>query len=483
MFISRQFETAAAFAIKTLKEEFENQGLFYLSQPDGVKSFPLDDLTKQFVFDHLHEQVWLPGLPGQGVLFPFSRLLSGAPVPSLPSPESHGQAVVAPSQSPVVPVGAGGDGEGAATRSFDSAVSVAPGAPKLPSAIADGTCCHGPGVQSTQGSAAVPDKDKRPPACLARCVDSVPEFLEREFPETLALLKPFVIRGNFWIIFGKRGSGKSIIAMLIAQAIAEGIALGPWSAGDVGGCKVLYVDGEMQVNTAQDRFRQFAPSRNISVLHHYQFFREFGDDLDISNEEHRLLLTDYLVTNAFAVLILDNLSSLSCALDENSQLEWEPIKKWFKELGRNDITVILVHHAGKFGTMRGHTKREDGASNVMKIESKKCPGDSGATFVTTFDKPCRESPEPLPDVLWSVQPREGDLPLVKWSPIQSVPEGVREVVDAVRAGRRLQADITEAVGKNKGSVSKWLKTAMARGLLEKRGNEYFPIDPAGPEVD
>jgi hypothetical protein len=52
------------------------------------------------------------------------------------------------------------------------------------------------------------------------------------------------------------------------------------------------------------------------------------------------------------LLILDNLSSLTVGVRENDSDAWGEIQDWLLRLRRRDISVLIIHHAGKILSCR-----------------------------------------------------------------------------------------------------------------------------------
>jgi hypothetical protein len=95
-------------------------------------------------------------------------------------------------------------------------------------------------------------------------------------------------------------------------------------------------------------------------------------------------------------LVLDNLSTLVSGVKGNDSDAWEKMLGWLLDLRRRRIAVIVVHHAGRNGEMRGTNRREDAAFWVIKLEDKlESHAGQGAGrrahFISLFTKPSRES--------------------------------------------------------------------------------------------
>src|SRR6266852_2308303 len=90
-----------------------------------------------------------------------------------------------------------------------------------------------------------------PMPVLGTSVLSEAEFDNLSIAERPALLGDWFKAGDTGFIYGKRGLGKSWLALKMARALTEGCKCGPWSASRV--CRVLYVDGEMSVDDLRSR--------------------------------------------------------------------------------------------------------------------------------------------------------------------------------------------------------------------------------------
>src|SRR5262249_4308572 len=118
-------------------------------------------------------------------------------------------------------------------------------------------------------------------------------------------------------------------------------------------------------------------------------------------------------------VIADNLSTLCPTLKENDADSWTPVVEWELSLRRANKSVLLVHHAGKGGTQRGSSRKEDVLDTVISLRR---PPDyspaQGARFEVHFEKargfygPDAEPFEAqLVDREWRIGPiKSGDYP-------------------------------------------------------------------------
>lgn len=93
-----------------------------------------------------------------------------------------------------------------------------------------------------------------------------------------------------------------------------------------------------------------------------------------------------VVTGADLVVV-DNVSTLCRALKENDADTWMPVQNWVLQLRRGGKSVILIHHAGKAGTQRGTSRKEDVLDTVIGL--RRPPDyspDQGARFEVRYEK-------------------------------------------------------------------------------------------------
>src|SRR6266566_3874654 len=95
-------------------------------------------------------------------------------------------------------------------------------------------------------------------------------------------------------------------------------------------------------------------------------------------------------------------STLASGMRENEADSWELVNNWLLDLRRRKIAVVIVHHAGRSGEMRGTSKREDNVFWIIALDDAKKDADDkrGARFVSHFHKPSRNSQEDIPAVEW-----------------------------------------------------------------------------------
>jgi RecA-family ATPase len=184
------------------------------------------------------------------------------------------------------------------------------------------------------------------------------------------LLGDWFCEGDLGFIFAFRGVGKTWLALAIAQALSTGGKLGDWQA--LAPVKVLYVDGEMPPDLMRARCEGLrASNANLEFLNHEILFGRTGKTLNITSREVQQAITGRCVNTLAKILILDNLSTIASGMKENEADSWELVNNWLLDLRRRKIAVVIVHHAGRSGEMRGTSKREDNVFWIIALDDAK----------------------------------------------------------------------------------------------------------------
>ncbi|GHT98492.1 hypothetical protein FACS1894126_4030 [Alphaproteobacteria bacterium] len=219
-------------------------------------------------------------------------------------------------------------------------------------------------------------------------VYDVREFLLLDLPPREFIIEPIIPTQGLAMLYAQRGIGKTFLALSIACSVAIGSQILGWQVPK--SRKVVYIDGEMSGQTIQERLMgiisgigiDFSDTSNLKILNITLQDRS----LDLSLEEDQKLLEQYLGDTE--LLILDNISTLT-SVKENEADSWLNIQKWLIRLRQKNISVLLIHHAGKNGGQRGSCRKEDILDTVIAL---KRPSDyenhEGSKFEVKFEK-CR----------------------------------------------------------------------------------------------
>ena len=290
------------------------------------------------------------------------------------------------------------------------------------------------------------------------------------------LLGDWFCEGDLGFIFAFRGTGKTWLALAIAQALSRGGKLGDWQAHEC--IKVLYIDGEMPPDLIRDRINGLqGDSSELEFLNHEILFERSGKVLNITRAEVQQAITQRCVNNSVKVLILDNLSTLASGMRETEADSWELVNPWLLDLRRRKIAVVIVHHAGRSGEMRGTSKREDNVFWIIALDDAKKNADDkrGARFVSRFTKPSRNTQEEIPAYEWhfvtdnvtgevSVSHRQAQTMDVF---LQLIRDGVTEC-----------GQIAHEMKASPSTISKLAKKAIDARKIKKNGREYALVEAA-----
>lgn len=125
---------------------------------------------------------------------------------------------------------------------------------------------------------------------------------------------------------------------------------------------------------------------NLQLLNHEILFDRTGKVLNITNSDVQQAITQYCVSSGVKVLFLDNLSTLARGMKENEADSWELVNNWLLDLRRRKIAVVIVHHPGRNGEMRGTSKREDNVFGLSRWMTPKgtrtTSGEHGSSHIS-----------------------------------------------------------------------------------------------------
>lgn len=214
------------------------------------------------------------------------------------------------------------------------------------------------------------------------------EFLELDIPIRNTILAPWLPEKGLAMLVAPRGIGKTFFTLTAAYAIACGGSFLGFTVAKPH--KVFYLDGEMPGSTMQERM--------IAIIEGFEkqppaadYFKILSSDLtedglpDLSTAEGQALIDEQIGDSE--VVIVDNLSTLMRSGKENEAESWSPVQEWVLKHRRQGRSVLMVHHAGKNGTSRGTSKREDVLDTVISLRRPEdYTSDQGARFEVHFDK-------------------------------------------------------------------------------------------------
>ncbi|MFM2199329.1 MAG: hypothetical protein RLZZ505_2761 [Verrucomicrobiota bacterium] len=253
--------------------------------------------------------------------------------------------------------------------------------------------------------------------------------------------------------------------MLLAKAVTENIAFGEWAAGE-NAFRLVYWDAEMNLPDVQERALLIGmESERLFWLQHERVYEVLKRSLNIADRADQLAISSMLEDGD--VFIIDNLSTASCGMAENDNDAFDLIKGWILELRSRKISVIIVHHAGRNGNMRGASRREDMAHWIISLKDDSSDGDI-KTWVTRFAK-CRNcKATEAPGLRWTINTVEGKLTYSC-----ATHTGPEAMLALIREGVVTASDLAGELGVSAGCVSKWAKKLELAGRITISNRRYL----------
>lgn len=211
-----------------------------------------------------------------------------------------------------------------------------------------------------------------------------------QFQQREEILSPWILSQSLNMVYAPRGIGKTFVALEIGIAISSGTKCFHWEAQTPR--RVLYIDGEMSGINMQERIKKICDSKDKKPFRkeYFKFLNQdtLPDDIvmpDLATTQGQAMIEPLL--RDVDLIIIDNISTLFPSHKENDADSWAPIQTWLLRQRRFGRSVLLVHHAGKNGTARGSSRKEDCLDCVISLKrDKDYSPDQGATFSVSFEK-------------------------------------------------------------------------------------------------
>lgn len=293
------------------------------------------------------------------------------------------------------------------------------------------------------------------------------EFLEMKIPERKRLVGDWFREGDLGFIFAPRGVGKTWLAHALVAHLSAAKDLDAWPVPEA--LRVCLLDGEMPLDGVQDRLKRLEVNGENLVFLSHQFLFDLADrSFQIGDEEQRTALLEFCIAKGIRVLVIDNLSSVS-NISENDNDAWPDIGNWLLDFRRNKIAVIVIHHSGRNGAMRGASRREDPAFWIIRLNDsrERTATTEGARFVSTFTKNRNSSRCPDP-IDWHFFTNEAGTFTIE----TEAADNSTLVYQAIKAGLDQCGDISEETGLSKSAVSKIAKKLEANGQIQIKNRLY-----------
>ena len=238
----------------------------------------------------------------------------------------------------------------------------------------------------------------------------IPEDLKDELSEILNkkgknkneefLIWPIIGRKALVLLSGGTGCGKSFQGLTLGYALAnKGKLYNNWIVKKA--CKVLYLcDDELDDDTLKKRKAIFSriygdneESSNITI--------KTVNGFDLLIEDNQQIIEDLLRDcqlntgekgQPVRLLILDHLTKLAPAATQ--QTNWNNLRPFFSKLKKANISILLLHHLGKTGSLLGSSFIENDAA--ARIHLEKIDDARDLIIDITVPKNTREKDQPIP---------------------------------------------------------------------------------------
>lgn len=217
---------------------------------------------------------------------------------------------------------------------------------------------------------------------------NISDFLSKQLPPREVMLSPWLTRQSLFMIYAWRGIGKSWLALSLAYAAACGDIFLGWNAPKKR--RVVFIDGELPAPTLQERLSLIVNSFDNEP--DIDGFKILTPDLqprgimpNLSSSIGREMIDEHL--QECDLIIIDNLSTLCRGGKENEGESWLPIQEWALKHRAQGRSIGFVHHAGKGGTQRGTSRKEDVLDTVISLRRPpEYDSSEGARFELHFEK-------------------------------------------------------------------------------------------------
>lgn len=301
------------------------------------------------------------------------------------------------------------------------------------------------------------------PDPLAEAVEAkpLPQFLAEKIKPREMMLAPVIPTQGLVMLYAPRGVGKTFVSLAIGIAVARGGKLFDWAAPQPR--PVVFVDGEMPTATMQERLRPMvtndgAEHTNFSIV--CADLRRDGLP-DLASEEGQTAIQRLVYPGT--LLILDNLSSLVRG-KENEADGWQSVQDWLLHLRRNQVSVLLVHHAGKNGEQRGTSRREDVLDTIISLRrpSDYRPSD-GARFEVHVEKARGVTGDQLDAFEAKMEIRDGHT-IWTHQPLDDI--NYERVIELSKLKMAIR-DIAEELRLSKSKVSRLQQRGIQEGRIER----------------
>lgn len=284
------------------------------------------------------------------------------------------------------------------------------------------------------------------------------------------------------MIYAATGVGKTWLTLALAMVAAGGGTVLKWHNETPR--KVLYLDGEMDAGDLVDRVKKLAKGlgcdpvalKNNLIFLPRQLQKSIaGDFLQVEEESSQLGILAYAEQHNIELIIIDNLTTLSGQVDENSSQEMKAFNSFLLRAKQKQVALLVVHHSGK-----GLNSGPRGSSAIMatlnlllKLEastSEKAANDQDTKFTVVFEKN-RNNVDMIPVDVKLTKPFDDDdqeeddkqILLILDPESESTAKRVARLLKTKKY--KTQMELATACAMSQSAVSKQLKECLRIGVL------------------
>jgi AAA domain len=238
----------------------------------------------------------------------------------------------------------------------------------------------------------------RPPKSPRICSFTLSQLHGMPIIERELIVEPFLGRAETIFGYGPKGHGKTWTFMGVALVAAQGggarflnfTAPGP-------GVPVLYLDGEMLSRDILKRADDICRTPGLDPGDNFFVYTpdrqpEGAPPLNLLAEEGRRMVDDHIddifrqTGKRIAVLVVDNLRTLTSSWKENDADPIGPVGQWTVQLRSRGISPVLLHHSNKEGGYSGNTAIVTTAHAIIRVQHpKNYRADMGAAFGLVYE--------------------------------------------------------------------------------------------------
>jgi len=220
------------------------------------------------------------------------------------------------------------------------------------------------------------------------------ELLARDFPPREWIVEGLLKQRQLALVYAASGLGKSWLSWSIACLVA-GTGYGLKDYSNDKPRKVLVIDGEMDLEDAQERVQILgkalhcdmnALGKNLTIISR-QAQKPSTDFIDLDSKEWRTWVLEKCRKESIEFMVLDNLSTLLKVEDENSSAAMDGLTDFLLALKRAGVSALVVHHSNKAGSSyRGSQKISVTFDLILSLTKPATKLSEGACFEVTFEK-------------------------------------------------------------------------------------------------